>query len=150
MQKQLFLVLAILAAFVMASHGQRVTLFLEPLLHQSETATIRFLTTLAGGKKPTAFPDGTFRSYSLEGPSFHIEYKIAKDTCVAALVRFQPGSGLYTTTVQQLFATTQAFGENRLKQTQNGLLLYMLHTQERTITAVCYDFTLRSLRKQGY
>lgn len=125
MQKRfLFTSFAILAFFSASYAQQCITALLVTPLHQSEAATIRFLTTVAGGKKPQLVPDGKFHSYSLEEPSFHMEYKVIQDTCVAAMVRIERNAGLYNRTVQQLLATTKAFGQKRVKQTSSGALLY--------------------------
>lgn len=149
MQKRLLFTSFTVLAFCTVSYAQQsITAFLETSLHQSEAATIRFLTSIAGGKKSQVVPDGKFHSYSLEGPSFHIEYKVTQDTCVAAMVRIQRNAGLYNRTIQELLATTKAFGQKRVKQTNSGALLYEFLPAEGTIIATNFGFALRSIQKQ--
>jgi len=151
MNKQTLLLTALLLLLSTAVFSQQpIIVLLEAPLHRSEKETVQFLQSLTSGKEPVMVVDGKFRSYSLEGPSFHMEYKIAGDTCVAAMLRIQSNSGLYNRTVQQIFASTKPFGPNHLKQTTGGLLLYELHSAESSIIAVSYGYALKNLRKQGY
>lgn len=126
------------------SNGQpTMTQLLETPLHRTEKETIDFLTQAAGGKKPLVVWDGAYRSYSLEGPSFHMEYKIHKDTCIMAGIRFQNNTGLYGIFLKEVIATSQAFGENRLKESSGRKIIYILNAKERVMTVTSYSFALQ-------
>lgn len=118
------------------------TLLLEKPLFSSEVQTIRFLTAVAGGKKPQSVADGNYRNYSLEGPAFHVEYKIANDTCVMAGIRFTQESS-YQQFTKDLFRHTRPFGVNRISEMAGRKIIYSLSPAEKVVTAACFDFALR-------
>ncbi|RYF85838.1 MAG: hypothetical protein EOO03_12690, partial [Chitinophagaceae bacterium] len=132
---------ALVLLFMLKGFGQpTMTQLLEAPLHKTEKETTQFLQQAAGGKKAQMVWDGTYRSYSLEGPSFHIEYKVHQDTCVMAGIRFQQNGTLYSIFLRELMASTQAFGENRIKEASGRKIIYTLNTKERAVTVISYSF----------
>jgi hypothetical protein len=147
MRKQPLLTLMTVVLVITSAYAQYgLTYLLETPLHKTEKETTRFLTTVASGRKPVVQVDGQYRSYSLEAPFCHMEYKVAADTCVMVGVRFQQRNGMYESAVKELMATTKPFGENRLKETGSRKIIYVLRPATPTITAIGYHFALRVLR----
>ena len=85
-----------------ASGQQRIINLLEYPLLKSEKEMVAILKDWASGKQPVMQADGIYRSYSIDGPYFHIEYKVAKDSCLLAGIRFPSDAGQYNSFVRDV------------------------------------------------
>jgi hypothetical protein len=107
------ILILVLSFFVLICQGysqHRIKDLFELPLLKSEKETINILQQLASGKKPQVYPNGCYRSCSLEGPFFHPEYKVAGDTCVQALIRFPADAVQYNSFVRDVQARKKPFG----------------------------------------
>lgn len=129
------------------AYGQKtIRELIETPLHTTEKETVAFLVQVTEKKEHVAYKDGAYRSYSLEGPFFHIEYKIEKDTCVMAGIRFNQNHG-YQQLVREVFLYTRPFGQNRIKEAAGMKIIYTLNTAEKVVTAIDFNFALRRAMK---
>jgi hypothetical protein len=145
MSKQTLFTLLLPLLMVYSGYGQlRVTNLLEMPLLKTEKETLAFLQKASGSINHQMVMDGTYRSYSLEGPSFHIEYKIFKDTCVMSGIRFS-SFGMYNSILGEVVSQTKPFGENRLRETRGTKLIYMFNPRDNAMTVVSYSFALQKV-----
>jgi hypothetical protein len=122
---------------------------LETPLHKTEKETYLFLQGVLGGRVPTMQFDGDFKSYDLDNQSFHIEYKIYKDTCVMTGIRYKSDQGAFLQMTNDIQSETESFGENRLKKMSGRRLIYTFAMLQKAVTAISYDFAVKKVANSG-
>jgi hypothetical protein len=93
--------------------------------------------------------DGDFKSYDLDNQSFHIEYKIYKDTCVMTGIRYKSDQGAFLQMTNDIQSETESFGENRLKKMSGRRLIYTFAMLQKAVTAISYDFAVKKVANSG-
>lgn len=137
----------LLLLLVISGYGQQSkTSLLEALLLKTEKETVAFLQQASGRTKHQVQWDGAYRSFSLEGPSFHIEYKLDGDTCVMAAIQFQSKPSMYVSFVGEVRAQTKPLGENRLKEAGAKKLIYVLNSREKIVSVIRYAYAQQKIQ----
>ncbi len=100
---------------------------LETAIHQTGKQTYSLLRTVSTAKSITVKRDSAYWTFGFNQPSYHLEYKMYRDTCVGAGVQFLFDDKGYERTVADIIRNTKPFGENRIAE--KGGKKVILHLQ---------------------
>ncbi len=145
--RKIMLLLFFIPPALFAQSGAKV--LIETPIGKSEKETYLFLKGLLDGQNPVMQYDGNFRSYDFNTEVYHVEYKVIKDTCVIAGIRFKKNDGAYEQTTKQILSETRLVDGLRIRKeyTDNGVI-YDLDDKNKVITLLTMSYAITSSKNQ--